>query len=113
MTDVDKKMTELIAEHVMKLTPPTHCSDDIFSVRELWHSSDGEDVIPTLPNIFEDEVACMMAWDKFSFDRPTELERVPLGWQARVRRGDAQWIFNKDRKRAMVECMAKAIEEGL
>jgi hypothetical protein len=60
-----------------------------------------------VPDFLNDDRACMMAWDKFSWIQPTELHRGPDEWSARVRRGQAEWSKSSDRKRAMCECMAQ------
>ena len=61
-------------------------------------------------NPLTSDADCMMAWDEFSKERVTIIERIldDTGWWwcAEV---DRCVRMNPDRKRAMCECMVKAV----
>ena len=114
----DERMIELIAE-MMGCSPvsPRDCND----YREWWVRP-GE----TQPRIFNpltSDADCMVAWDAFAADsRCTRIacdvqssdgvrERVCIAEITDWCDNTLGYAKNKDRRRAMCECMAKAVAE--
>jgi len=102
----DKELTEIIATKVMGWETMPHSRQ--------WYK-DGDRVntgsyVGFFPLTVDEH--CMMAWDKFSEGRVLRLEYLGK-WEAHVLDiNNLQPIFTtraKDRRRAMCECMAKAV----
>ncbi len=103
----DQEITEIIALKVMEWKPTDEkckCSSFALQYNKGCECGAWQGFGP----LYRDS-DCMMAWDKFSETQPTELHRSPNEWSARLRRGQAEWTNSPDRRRAMCECMAKAV----
>ena len=116
----DQEITRVIAEKVMGFSEYTGY-DDV----EYWETQGGTLVRLNAWNPLATDHHCMAAWDKFSEDNAhTYVGHVPCPekygekgtfvW--RVTKGlilmnDSVFAFNKDRRRAMCECMAMAARE--
>ena len=112
----DQELTEIVATKVMGWTgfrdsTPWENWDEPPKIRPIWEIDD-EGSIATFSPLTSD-ADCMKAWDRFakeqgwvliSYNKPDwnidcACNNLPLGG-----------VFNTDRRRAMVECMVKAVE---
>ena len=100
----DQEITRLIAEKLMgwNNAPTTeYVSMDVHTGGEFTTKLQ-------LFNPLTNDNDCMAAWDKFSVEHGTVLYSTPDGWDVRADIG-ALVTWHEDRRRAMCECMAKAV----
>ena len=108
----DAEITRVIAEKVMGWTDPEYYEQwDGTTDYALWDSGVRAAKVPFFPLARDHD--CMAAWDKFSKMGSVCLttDTSPAGdfiWEAICNDGH---VAHVDRRRAMCECMAKAMED--
>jgi len=105
----EQEITRVIAEKVMGYKPR---AVEFASDEDAWRYWDNG-CSSEFALVFEPlgrNSCCMAAWDKFSEGRLTALTRLPSqqGWSA-VSIDNNIESTHADRRRAMCECMAKAV----
>jgi len=115
----DQEITEIIATKVMgwKRGEATFMRSEFRFhevTEESWLHHNGHLAAVDEWNPITSDSDCMMAWDKLSVARDTTISNCGNVWYAECSWGriDGDYLesgANVDRRRAMVECMVKAV----
>ncbi len=109
----DEEVFKIIAEKVMGWTWGVVEVVNGKPTLSAWLDSQGSVCHRGDFNPLDDDKDCMMAWDEFSQKRLSTLRMMRLGWEAGwySENGALRAEGDLHRRRAMCECMIKAVSE--